>query len=354
MKEKIIAVITSIVIICWLAIPRHHTNQFYVESIIDYEKGINVHYPLTGNEKLDKDIYSFISSTIRIHEENIKDSLLNISFECYSSIFTVIRFKITTEKESSIRSSHLIKTEYKNFYTFKRGSNIAVSTSFDLTSADALPNDTDDPLINSPLENKKLVALTFDDGPSEHTMEIINILDSYGVKATFCLLGTKISTYRQTVEIMYSGGHEIANHTYNHQKLTSLEDEDMQAEVQRTQDAIYEITGQYPSFLRPTYGAINSRVRSQIKMPILMWSKDTLDWQSRNADYIFSKAVEGLKDGDIILFHDLYPSTVEAIKKLIPYLLKNGYYPVTASKLLTLRGIKAVDGKAYFSSSSST
>lgn len=346
MKRKALAVIMTVLLALVVIIPRPTENRYYVKSIIDYQKGINVHYPTSINDKIDSDIYRFISKEIREHEESGKrNALLNISFDCYSSFFTVIIFKISIERENTTRSERLAKTRYKSFFTLSKGqevSPIAPTLAYKEDNSKNIP------------AGKKLVALTFDDGPSEHTMSILNTLDSYGAKGTFCVLGTKVPSYRSTIEIMHAGGHEIANHTFNHQKLTSMKDDEMLKEVQKTQDAVYEITGEYPAFLRPTYGAINSKVRTNINMPLLMWNKDTMDWKSRNADYIFKQAVSNLKDGDIILFHDIYPSTAKAIEKIIPYFIDNGFCPVTVSELLSIRGIEAETGKAYFSSDDST
>lgn len=342
MKHKGI-ILLAIIMALVICLPRPSVHSYAVESIIDYDKGISIHYPKTGNEKLDNRIYSYVTKLVKEHNDSGKrDALLSVTFDCYSSFFTIIRFKVTLQKQSSTRSAYLTKTKYNYFFTLDK-SNALVTTAY----MGGGENEQE-------VKGTKLVALTFDDGPSSYTMDILNTLDNYGVKATFCVLGTKVNAYSQTIEIMHSGGHEIANHTFSHQKLTSLEDDEMQKEISRTQDAVYEITGEYPSFLRPTYGAINSRVRTNINMPLLMWSKDTLDWKSRDTNYIFSQAISGLKDGDIILFHDIYPSTAKAIEKLIPYLLENGYQPVTARELFALRGLEPSSGNAYFSSKDST
>lgn len=349
MKRKILAIILTALMVLWIAVPRHIENGFIVESIIDDNMGINVHYPKTGNEKLDKDIYFYVSKIIREHQESgKKDTILHMTFECYSSFFTVIRFTIAYEKENTPRFEYVTKISHKNFFTFTRAKNASSAVIADAGA------DNDSPTPSKPLNGKKLIALTFDDGPSEHTMKIINILDNYGAKGTFCVLGTKVPSYRQTIEIMHSGGHEIANHTFNHKKLTSLTDDDMLDEIQKTQDAVFKITGEYPRFTRPTYGAFNSKVREGLKMPLLMWNKDTMDWNSKNADYIFKQATKNLKDGDIILFHDVYPTTVQAIEKIVPYLIENDFYPVTVSELMSIKGTNVENGKAYFSAGSSS
>ncbi len=181
----------------------------------------------------------------------------------------------------------------------------------------------------------KLVALTFDDGPSNYTASILNTLNKYKVKGTFFVLGSNVPSHSAVIKQMHSQGHEIANHTYNHKNLTSLSASQINAEIQKTQNAVHKITGKYPVYLRPPYGAVNARVRANIKMPVVLWTKDTRDWQVRNADHVYRQAISNLKNGDIILFHDTHASTAKAIERIVPYLLKNGYYPVTISELMS-------------------
>lgn len=347
MKQKTVAIILAMVILIWIAIPRHKPNPFPVNSIIDYEKGINVHYPVTGNNNLDKKIEIFINQTIDEYtKKNLTNSFLYIHFSCYSSLFTMFRFKITIQKDPALRNFFKTSSSYKNFLALNSTKN---------TNIKAVANPpVETPPITPPNPNKKLIALTFDDGPNSTTKEIVDILDKYDAKGTFLILGTQIEDNKQVLIDTYNSGHEIGNHTFGHKILTSLSQKQMEEEINKTQELIKSVIGIYPTFLRPPYGAFNTKVRENCNLPILLWNKDTMDWKNREAEYIFNKSIENLEDGDILLFHDIYPSTAKAIEKLIPYLIENGYQPVTTTQLLESKGITPQDGVVYYSASKNT
>ncbi|MDM5248672.1 MULTISPECIES: polysaccharide deacetylase family protein [unclassified Lysinibacillus] len=182
---------------------------------------------------------------------------------------------------------------------------------------------------------KKRVALTFDDGPdAKVTPQVLAILKKYDAKATFFMVGTNVSRNPALVEQIYEAGHEIGNHTWNHSKLTNLSTANVKQEVNKTSDAIYKAIGQYPTVFRPPYGATSDKVRSVITMPSILWSIDTLDWKHRNADKILSYVKSSVKDGSIILMHDIHQSTANGLENVILYLQKQGYEFVTVSEIL--------------------
>ncbi|WP_369436086.1 polysaccharide deacetylase family protein [Lysinibacillus fusiformis] len=182
---------------------------------------------------------------------------------------------------------------------------------------------------------KKRVALTFDDGPDTRvTPQILAMLKKYDVKATFFMVGKNVSRNPATVEKVYEDGHEIGNHTWNHPKLTSLTKVNVKQEVDRTSNAIYAAIGQYPTVFRPPYGATSEQVRSVMSMPSILWSVDTLDWKHRNADKILTYVKASVKDGSIILMHDIHQSTANGLENVILYLQQQGYELVTVSEIL--------------------
>ncbi|UED82345.1 polysaccharide deacetylase family protein [Lysinibacillus sp. CD3-6] len=182
---------------------------------------------------------------------------------------------------------------------------------------------------------KKRVALTFDDGPdAKVTPQILAILKKHNVKATFFMVGKNASSNAKIVEQVYKEGHEIGNHTWNHPKLTSLSKASVKQEVDRTSNAIYDAIGQYPTVFRPPYGATNDQVRSVITVPSILWSIDTLDWKHRNADKILTYVKASVKDGSIILMHDIHQTTANGLENVILYLQKQGYECVTVSDIL--------------------
>lgn len=186
-----------------------------------------------------------------------------------------------------------------------------------------------------PSPRPKRAALTFDDGPHNTvTPMILDILQGKGVPATFFVLGNRVDFYPELLQRMVAEGHEIGNHSWNHARLTRLSPAEIAAQIERTQEAVYAWTGQRPLVVRPPYGAINSRVSEAIPMPLVLWSVDTRDWESRDRDQIMAEALTAVHDGAIILFHDLFPSTAEALAEIIDALHRQGYELVTVSQLL--------------------
>jgi len=187
---------------------------------------------------------------------------------------------------------------------------------------------------------KKSVALTFDDGPSIYTEEILNTLKKYDSHATFFVLGNKIDNYNNTIIKMYDDGNEIGNHSYNHRWLTKLSIDEQKEQINKTQEIIKKYTGYTPIYMRPTYGSINKKLRENINLEIILWSVDTKDWKYKNVNTIVENALKDVKDGSIILMHDTYKRTSEAVKILVPKLIENGYQLVTISELKEVKKIR--------------
>lgn len=182
--------------------------------------------------------------------------------------------------------------------------------------------------------NKPMVALTFDDGPSENfTPIILDVLKENNANATFFVLGNEVKKNKDTLVRMVNEGNEIGNHSYNHKDLTSISDFELYQQIVGTDEFIEDITGVIPTVMRPPYGFINDRISSRIYKPIILWSLDTLDWQNRNTEKICSNILDNVKDGDIVLMHDIYETTADAVKSVVPELVKRGYQLVTVSEL---------------------
>lgn len=195
--------------------------------------------------------------------------------------------------------------------------------------------------------NDKLVSLTFDDGPNYNTNKILEVLNKYNVKATFFVLGSKISGNEYILEKEYTSGMEIGNHTFNHLLLTKYKDDVITREIEDTSNKVFEITGGYPKLLRPSYGAYNDRIKKISNMPIILWDIDTLDWKYHNSKRIANKVINNVKDGDIILMHDIYSATGNSLNIIIPELLSRGYTFVTIPELFYYKGITLEEGKVY-------
>lgn len=180
---------------------------------------------------------------------------------------------------------------------------------------------------------KPVIALTFDDGPSKYTTQILDVLKDNDANATFFVIGNKVETFKETMQKMVSLGNEIGNHSYSHKWLTKLEKEDLEEQIQKTQEIVKKITGYTPVLLRPTYGSVNKQVRQNTNLKIIMWTVDTMDWKVKNSKTIAERALKDIEDGDIILMHDTRERTLEAVKIIVPELKKQGYQFVTISEL---------------------
>lgn len=196
-------------------------------------------------------------------------------------------------------------------------------------------------------KNKKMVALTYDDGPSIYTPRILKILKENDSVATFFVVGNRVPTYSDTVKTACDMGCEIGNHTYEHKCLTRLSEAEVRRQISRTNKNVKKVTGQTPVIMRPTGGATNTNVKKWVGMPSIIWSIDTLDWKTRNADSTKCAVLDHVKDGDIVLMHDLYSATATASETIIPELVKRGYQLVTVSELAECRGGMQETG-AYF------
>lgn len=197
-------------------------------------------------------------------------------------------------------------------------------------------------------KNKKMVALTYDDGPSIYTPRILKTLKENNSVATFFVVGNRVPMYSDTVKKAYGMDCEIGNHTYEHKILTRADAAGIRNQVSRTNVAVKKITGTAPIVMRPPGGAVNNMVKSQTGMPMILWSIDTLDWRTRNAASTKTAVLDHVKDGDIVLMHDLYEATANASTTIIPTLVERGYQLVTVSELAECRG-GMKDGCLYYS-----
>lgn len=190
----------------------------------------------------------------------------------------------------------------------------------------------------------KRIALTFDDGPhAAYTAEILSILKEYGVKATFFVVGHNAESYPALVKQASEEGHEIGNHTYSHPKLKEQNAESFSCELEKTRAVLESITGISPILFRPPEGfreGVIKTVAEEQGYQMVLWSVDTEDWRGRSADQIEKAIMKDVKDGSIILCHDYVVGqshTPEALRRVIPKLLEEGYEFVTVSDLVRKR-----------------
>lgn len=311
-------------------------NDFNLNEVFTYVYDIEKNKKITFNELIKTD-------------NNIKDLVNNSLLNKYGNI-------INMEK--------LLKIDYKNINFHINNNNVLI-----LFEGDTLCDNYDEVLeVNIPISNfeklknikineenliantnqtvnyidtsKPVVALTFDDGPSIYTEEILNTLKKYNSNATFFVLGNKIDNYSNIIIKMYENGNEIGNHSYNHRWLTKLSTDEQKEQINKTQEIIKKYTGYTPIYMRPTYGSINKKLRENINLEVVLWSVDTRDWKYKNIDTIVNNALTNVKDGSIILMHDTHERTSEAVKKLVPKLIEKGYQLVTISELKEVKEIR--------------
>lgn len=189
-------------------------------------------------------------------------------------------------------------------------------------------------LVEASMEHPR-VALTFDDGPSsKYTSMLLDGLKERGVHATFFLMGKNIEGNEELVRRIQEEGHLIGNHTYNHVQLNKIPRELACEEIQKTNNEIYEVTGVYPTYIRPPFGAWQENLELCVTMLPVFWDIDTLDWKSKNVDSVVNVVKREVRDGVIILMHDEYQTSVDAALKVVDMLLEEGYEFVTVDEMI--------------------
>jgi len=201
--------------------------------------------------------------------------------------------------------------------------------------------------------DEKLVAFTFDDGPSPAiTPRILDILEMYNGKATFFVLGSTAQGKEHIFDRMKSLGCQIGNHSYSHRNFENMTEDEIRADFELSQEAIRNASGITPEVFRVPYGDNTAKIRSNIDLPIVYWSIDTLDWAKKDKPNVYrseeerNEAIKNIYDGvinyvqpgDIVLMHDLYEITADSFEKIMQTLTLDGWKAVTVSELYELRG----------------
>ncbi len=197
--------------------------------------------------------------------------------------------------------------------------------------------------------SKPTIAFSFDDGPSTYDLKIIDALVDSHATATFFLVGNRINSFKDSVNKMIENNMEVGNHSYNHKYMKKMSKSQVADQINKTNLIYRELTGRDMTLFRPPYGAINNSTLIGPGVPAILWSIDTLDWQSRDKDKVYEIIMENAKDGDIVLMHSLYESTLEAVEMALPELYKRGFQVVSVGELAKLKGRILVPGTSYLS-----
>ncbi|CAB0533898.1 polysaccharide deacetylase family protein [Corynebacterium diphtheriae] len=189
----------------------------------------------------------------------------------------------------------------------------------------------------------KCVALTFDDGPGPYTSQILDTLDSHGVKATFFEIATAIPRFPEVVRRQVASGMEVGSHTVTHRQLPLLPLAEQQREADGASDRLVEAGAPRPVMMRPPYGAWNQDTK-RLGYSLILWNVDSEDWKNRDAQVTTNNIMAQVRPGSIVLMHDIHPSTAEALPGIIDRLKEQGYTLVTVSQLLG----QTVPGEVYY------
>lgn len=215
-------------------------------------------------------------------------------------------------------------------------------------SPTATPNGADHWIRKDLDASKPMIAFTFDDGPyAKVTRRILKALNKSNGRATFFVVGNRVPEFSETLALQYEQGNQIGSHTFDHKDLSKMKAKKIKWEINKTNQKVSKVIGCNTTALRPPYGNVSDTMRKTIKTPMYYWSIDSEDWKSRNANSIVKRCKDA-KDGDIILMHDLYPTTADAVERLAPYFVKKGFQLVTLDEMFYYKHKDAEPGKVYF------
>ena len=193
----------------------------------------------------------------------------------------------------------------------------------------------------------RCIALTFDDGPSpQTTAALLDGLRERGAHATFFLIGEQIAGNEALVRRMRDEGHQVGNHSFSHVRLDAADDAALR-EIARTDGALRAVLGEGTYWLRPPWGFSSGALKERADVPMVFWSLDTMDWSVRSCELVAHCITENAADGEIVLLHDPYESSVEAALRAIDTLSAQGYEFVTLEELFARRGVTPEAGRFY-------
>jgi peptidoglycan-N-acetylglucosamine deacetylase len=185
------------------------------------------------------------------------------------------------------------------------------------------------------------IAMTFDDGPNpETTPRLLEILRQRNIKVTFFVLGNMVAKHPEVLKMIADEGHEIGSHSWSHPQLTRISQAAVDKELGNTSEAIFQVTGKRPIYLRPPYGSMKPSLRSYIEdkygLSIVNWSVDPNDWKNRNSQAVHDAIMAQVKPGAIVLSHDIYATTVDAMPRILDELAAKGYKFATLSQMVAM------------------
>lgn len=314
------------------------SNNNYLSKIYDY------------NTNKELDLKEFIKED-KISEYNNKiNNLISLKYPKFISNELV---KNTTKKSYLFRDNELVI--YFNDYDIKPIVNEVLYLKVNYNEIKDYLDFTF--ILDTTYENesgynytnaKKSIAITFDDSPNKgKTNKILEYLNDNHFHATFFVVGEKCLNNEDLLLSIKSNGNEIGSHTYKHQNIKNITDIELIEDFNKVNSIYKRLFNENIKYLRPPYGSYNNSQLNVLDVSFILWSMDTLDWKYRNSDYLINYVLDNVSDGDIILFHDSYDSTVKAVEELLPLLYSKGYQVMSVKELSKLKGIEIENNKAY-------
>lgn len=364
---------------------------------------INIKYPFTSKDNIDNKINEFINNLINKSKNEVMNSL-DINYDIYNiDKYNYIVFNISSSiDDDMIYQSYLIDKDninnYSNIFDLEKLkekvlelANKKYSTTIvdninklDFNNLNYLINNSEIIIYFYELKTSKIsyvpyikiskknlknilkveynidkkykfkeiikdkyIALTFDDGPSDNTNAILDVLKEYNAHVTFFSLGNRMKSYKKVINRELREGHLVASHSYSHKDLSSINSESLYNEINSTNIAFNSITGKNITLLRPPYGNYNNRVLNAANVPLILWNIDTKDWYTLDGTKTGNTVIKKAFNGGIALMHDLYASNIEALKIMLPELEAKGYNFVTVEELADNFNVKLKKGEAY-------
>lgn len=333
-RKHLLIIIFLVLIILFLFVFCSLINKHdVINKIIKKEENTYsylINYPYFNNNKVDNYVDHYLSERINTIILDNGDLFIDYDYDIKDNNIFIKFYEYVTKLNTIKENIYEINYDYELDHIIKK--RVFEEDNYDILNY---------------TKSDKMVAFTFDDGPSYNTIKIVNTLVKYDSKATFFLVGNQVEKYAKTMDVLVKNGMDIGNHTYSHKELTKLRDKEILKEIDLTNEVIYNKTGIKPMFLRPSYGAMNKRIKKLSTMPIIVWNIDTLDWKYHNSNKIKDKILKYVSDGDIILMHDTYVATLNAVEMVIPELKKQGYKIVSVSELFKYKGVKPKLGIGY-------
>lgn len=333
MKKYLFLILVSSLVI--LLLLYFYDEREYVLNKEYVSDNVHVEYPYFNNYVIDSYINSYLDNIISNYDDI--DNSLFIDYD-YIENDGVIELSMYVYKEagkivSDSVSRFVIDSESNKISSID--DSLAVDSYYDVYKQRIIDKD------------KPMVALTFDDGPNYNTNKVLDILEKYGVKATFFVLGSNVDGHEDIIKRMNKLGMEIGNHMYSHKLVTGLKDEEIKDEINKVDKLIFNVIDKKPTLIRPSYGTFNKRVKAAVDRPIIIWNVDTLDWKYHNSKKISNRVFKSVGDGDIVLMHDIYSATANSLEITIPKLLEMGYQLVTVSDLFYYKEMELNEGNVY-------